>query len=97
MSDELPAGKIRTVGGDIIDRADAWFYLAEHKEDKSLLTAVDGTVYQKDKNGTLRRLTFKKGEQNKKGKQPIIRRSDMEDKLRGEAGNDVRPQTPGTG
>lgn len=71
---DIPEGKVRTKDGQIIDRADACFTLAEHKEDSSLLFAFDRTVYKKDENGTLRRLTYKKSERMTKAERKRLRR-----------------------
>jgi hypothetical protein len=72
--EEIPEGKVKTKDGQIIDRADACFILAEHKEDSSLLFAMDKTVYKRDKNGTLRRLTYKKSERMTKAERKRLRR-----------------------
>ena len=61
----IPAGKVKTHDGKIIDRTKACFMLREHPKDHNILIAADGTVYQKI-NGTLKRLTFKKGEKKRK-------------------------------
>lgn len=56
----LPPSKVRTSSGEIIDRVDCCFTLQPLKEDKSIMIAIDGTVYKRDSKGTLRRLTPKK-------------------------------------
>lgn len=62
IAPDVPKGKVRLSDGSIIDRADAAFGLQEHKDDKNILIAIDGTVYQRQKNGSLRRLSFKPNE-----------------------------------
>jgi hypothetical protein len=62
---QLPPGKIMTVDGHIIDRADACFGLVVHRDDKTLLKAADGTIYKVQPNGSLRRLSFKSHELKK--------------------------------
>ena len=63
---QLPEGTVQTVDGKVIDRADAAFALRTHPKNPSIVGDVYGTVYQKDENGTLRRLTPKKSLLRKK-------------------------------
>lgn len=55
----VPPGKVRLTDGRVIDRADCGFTLAEDKTRKTL-SAIDGTVYRRDKSGALRRITPKR-------------------------------------
>lgn len=61
----LPPGKVRTSSGEIIDRADCCFTLQQHKENKSIMIALDGTVYKRNSKGALQRLTPKKKKRGK--------------------------------
>jgi len=54
MEQEVPAGKVRLKDGSIIDRADCVFFLQPHEKDAHILGAMDGTVYYRGKNGSLR-------------------------------------------
>jgi hypothetical protein len=53
-------GKVAISDGTRIPRANVAFGLAQHKERKDILGALDGTVYQRMPNGSLKRLTRKK-------------------------------------
>lgn len=73
--EDIPEGKVRTTDGKIIDRIDACFGMAEHKEDKSILFTFDGTAYRKtNERGTIKRLTFKNSERRTKAEHKRSRR-----------------------
>lgn len=57
---------IRTKDNQLIKRSDAAFILEQHPEDKKLFRSLDGTIYERDAHGTMRRLTLKKSEKRKK-------------------------------
>lgn len=59
MEKEVPEGKVVTVSGEIIDRADACYLMKQDSEHKYLWYDVTGRVYFKDDKGTLRRLSPK--------------------------------------
>ena len=62
MTDEevIPQGKIKTMNGNIIDRADACFALMKHPKSDKLFFDHSGKCYVKDEKGTLRRYPPKK-------------------------------------
>lgn len=69
MEETIPKGKVKTVDGKIIDRADACFRLRPHSKSPNLFYDHNNTCYVKDSNGTLRRYPQKtKGKKKNKNR-----------------------------
>ncbi len=64
--EKIPEGKIKTVHGEIIDRADACYLLRKHPKSEKLFFDHLNTCYVKDDNGTLRRYPPKERGKKKK-------------------------------
>lgn len=75
QTEPLPEGKVRTVSGEIIDRADAC-YLLRPVPGTSLLMDSKEVIYQRDARGTLRRYPQKE-KKNKKNKHGKVKNEDQ--------------------
>lgn len=64
--EKIPMGKIKTVDGKIIDRADACFLLRKHPKSDKLFYDHRNVCYVKDSNGTLRRYPPKERKEKSK-------------------------------
>lgn len=60
--DMLPPGMFKLSDGRMIERHRVCFGMQQHKEHTDIFYTMDGHIYQKQKNGSLKRLTYKKGE-----------------------------------
>jgi hypothetical protein len=71
------------VDGKEIDRADVGFRLREFPADKSILQAIDKTLYRRNEKGELRRITPKGFDKLKRGKPGMTIRIEREEKGKG--------------